>query len=410
MTPGIAGVRIALLGNTANCLLPLTVALREAGAHADLFVDEHAPLTGRPESADARLAEVEWVRRGPWLRPWSVLVPWWSPVVRELRGYDVLLVSGPGPVYAQWSGRPYLWWASGHDLTAAPFPFAFRHLYRARRRRLAAYPLALWQRRGARRAHDIWVQPFGPFQDAVERLRLTSPPVSKGYLPLIVDLDPDQEARAVPAEVSEVTDRMRSATLAVFHPSALRFVVDPAERRAGQWKGNDRMIEGFAAFVERTSADVVLVMPEIRSQRDLPHAKSMVERLGIGDHVVWARPPRPEGFTRAEMLALYEACDVVADEFAAGWFGYVALEGLAMGRPVISHVDANGMQQLYPHGHPFVSCVEPSAIADRLLELMDPRLREELGARGQAWIAQHHTREAASARYVSEVSAALRKR
>ena len=160
--------RIALVGNTVNCLLPVALALRDAGFDADLFVDDHAPSTSRPESVDPTLANVAWVRRGPWFPSASVLAPWWAPIVRELRGYDLLLVSGPGPVYAQWARRPYLWWASGHDLTAAPFPWAFRHLYRTWPRRLAAFPLALWQRRGARPVVEIWVQPFTPFRDAVQ--------------------------------------------------------------------------------------------------------------------------------------------------------------------------------------------------------------------------------------------------
>ena len=35
------------------------------------------------------------------------------------------------------------------------------------------------------------------------------------------------------------------------------------------------------------------------------------------------------------MVALYQAADVVADEFGVGWFGYVTLEGLACGRPAL---------------------------------------------------------------------------
>lgn len=408
MTEAAAPARVALVGNTANCLLPIALALREAGFDADLFVDEGAPLTGRPEAADPALATVPWVQRGPWFSRWSVVLPFRSPIVARLRAYDVVLVSGPGPVYAQWTGRPYLWWASGHDLTAAPFPWAFRALYRSWPRRLAAFPLAMWQRRGARRAREIWVQPFGPFEDAVRRLHLPSPPVSRTYLPLIVDLPaaaPVDESAA--PGLRAAVERMSSASLAVFHPTRLHLSVTQAERRAGQWKGNDRLLAGVAELVRRGHPDVVVVLPDIAGNRDVARARALVDELGIEAQVHWARPLDPGGFTRPEMVSLYEAADVVADEFAAGWFGFVALEGLAAGRPVISHLDERGMAALYPEGHPMLSCLEANEIADRLESLLDPARRAELGNAGRRWVTEHHSPDGARRRYVEAVSAAL---
>ncbi len=236
--------------------------------------------------------------------------------------------------------------------------------------------------------------------------------MSAGYLPLIVDVGAADVPALdeLPAEVVSVAARMRAAELAVFHPSSLRFRVSDAQRRAGQWKGNDRLIEGFAAFVHGRSTDAVLVMPEILSAADLPLAREIVAQLGIEDHVLWALPPRPEGFTRPEMLALYDACDVVADEFAAGWFGYVALEGLAVGRPVITHLDAGGMAQLYPDGHPFVTCGEPARSRPAWSTSSTAIGGARWATRARRGSPSTTHRDAARARYVAEVSRALRPR
>ena len=401
--------RVALLGNVANCLLPIALALREAGIHADLFVDDAAPAVSRPENVDRALASAAWIKRGRWFPAWSALVPWLSPVVRSLREYDLVVVSGAGPIYAQWSRRPWCWWVSGHDLTVAPFPWVFRSTYPTWRRRAAAFPLALWQRRAARRAHRIWVQPFAPFQEAIRQLQLSSPPVASAYLPLSVT--PGLVPPADPGpDLAAILDRMARADLAVFHPSRMMMDSSYPAQRSGQWKGNDRLLRGLAELsTRRPELDVVLVAVDSPSSRDTRRARALTSELGIDERVLWARPAASEAFDRSEMAAMYEASDVVAVEFASGWFGNVVLEGLAMGRPVVSGIDEDPMAVLYPSGHPIISAFEPAAIARALEDLVDPARRAEVGEAGLQWIEAHHTPAVTGRRYVSEVSAALRR-
>lgn len=402
--------RVALLGNVANCLLPMAVALRDGGFEADLLIDHDAPAVGRPENADPALADAPWIRRGRWFSRWAPITPWRTRVVGLLRTYDLVIVSGPGPIFAQWSGRPWCWFVSGADLTVTPFPWTFRDAFATWPRRLAAFPLALWQRRAARRADEIWVQPFAPIRDAVARLGLTTPPVSNRYLPLAVDVDelrPD-ESDPVPRGVESIIERMDAADLVVFHPSRLVMHPSAANVRSGQWKGNDRLLRALGILRAQGRSDgVLLVMPEILISRDVDEAKDLAQELEIEDQLLWARPPSGQAFTRAQMGHLYAHSDVVVDEFGTGWFGFVALEGLAMGIPVVSYVDEAVMAILYPDGHPIQSAFEPGEIADRLIELRDPARRAALGARGRRWVESHHAPSAVRERYVAAVTAAL---
>lgn len=405
-----APLRIAFLGNVANCLLPVALALREEGFDADLFVDDAAPSTARPDHADPTLANAPWIRRGPWFTARALLRPRRARVVRLLAGYDLVVVSGPGPVFAQFAGRPWCWWVSGADLTATPFPWAFRTAFSTRRRTWGAYPLAYWQRRAAPRAQEIWVQPFAPMREAIRRLGLTTPPVADRYLPLIVDADALREwaREPVPPSLRSITDRMDAAELVVFHPSRLVMSATAANRRSGQWKGNDRLLQGLAELRDRGQADrVLLVLPDAVASRDVTQAKALSLTLGVEDHVLWASPPTGDAFTRHEMAQLYAHSHVVADEFAAGWFGFVTLEACAIGRPVVSHLDEAAMAILYPEGHPMRTALEPAEIANRLHELRDPDLRAAVGAAGEAWVRAHHSSAAAKGRYVSAVRSAL---
>lgn len=400
--------RIALLGNVANCLVPVALALREAGITADLFVDDGAPQVATPENARPELRDAPWVRRGPWFPWWSALAPWRSPVVRALRSYDAVVVSGPGAMYAQFSGRPYGWWVSGHDLTAAPFPWAFRATYRSWSRRLAAFPLGAWQRRALRRARAVWVQPFAPFEEAIARLHLGSPPVRAEYLPLIVEGMAEPAPAAPDPALTPLLARMAAADLTVFHPSRMMLRSTPTTRRSGQWKGNDRLFEGVAELARRRpDVSVLVVVIDASMSPEVAAAQARIAQLGLAESVAWARPAGGASFSRPQMRELYAACDVVAVEFAAGWFGNVALEGLAMGRPVVSHLDAGAMARLYPAGHPMVSAGTTDEIASALEGLLDPVRRAELGEAGVAWVRRHHTLDAAGPRYVAAISATL---
>lgn len=401
--------RVALVGNVANCLLPIGLALREAGVEADLFVDEGAPATYRPEVARPDLAGATWVRYGRWLPAASALLPWRSPLVRALGAYDVIVASGPAPAVAQFAGRPVCWWVSGADLTVTPFPWAFRSIHIGWLRKLGAYPLAFWQRRALRRAAEIWVQPFVPFADAMQRLGLSGPRVSDRYLPLVVDVDDlDPERPSDPLEpVTAIEDRMARADLVVFQPSRILLDPTPSQRRAGQWKGTDVMLRGLHEHVRRGEGEGTLLVLVDLGSRDVAAAEALIRSLDIGDHVLWARPPRVGGFTRPEMRRLYAASHVVADEFAAGWFGFVTLEALSMARPVLSYVDERAMRRLYPDGHPIQSARTPSEIADQLTSLKDPALRAAIGAAGRAWAIAHHSPAGAGAAFVREISGAL---
>jgi glycosyltransferase involved in cell wall biosynthesis len=121
--------------------------------------------------------------------------------------------------------------------------------------------------------------------------------------------------------------------------------------------------------------------------------------------VLWLEPPRPEGFTRHELVQLYRVSDVVADDFGIGWFGAVALEGLATERPVVTYIDDAVMSTLYPW-HPMVSARTAADVADRLTELArDPELRREIGTEGRRWVEAFHSHDKAGEIYVSQILA-----
>ena len=199
---------------------------------------------------------------------------------------------------------------------------------------------------------------------------------------------------------------MVAADLAVLHPSRLVFNADERLRRTGQWKANDVLIRGFAQMVATGEvADPLLVMPDMGFSRDRAAAKALVDELGISEQVLWARPPHADAFPRHLLFDLYLAADVVGADFGVGWFGYVALEGLAAGKPVLNHLDVPAMAQLYPDGNPICEAATPDEVCAWLLALWrDPAQRARMGAEGRRWVVAHHSPDAAGARYVDALT------
>lgn len=397
-------VSVAFFGNVANTLFDIALALRdEPDLDAHLYVA--ATDTARPEDADPSVAGADWIHHGDWITPTSLLAPWRAPITEELARHDLVVVSGPGPIFGQWTGRPWCWWVSGGDLTVKPFPFTFWHRYPDLRHRLGEVVAGAWQRRAARRADQVWIQPFSPMTEAADRLRVPSQSISNEYFPLVIDVDAFRPDRPIGRPDDPTVRRMLAADLTVFHPSRLVMSDTPELRRTGQLKANDVLIEGFARFACSGVVETpLLVMPDSTMSADLEAAKRMVVDLGIEDFVLWATPPRPEGFPRHDLLDLYTAADVVADDFGIGWFGYVALEGLASGKPVVTHVDDAVMQILYDTPHPFCEAATPAAVA-RQLELLatDPAARATIARHGRDWVVANHSEARTRSRYVDTI-------
>lgn len=106
-----------------------------------------------------------------------------------------------------------------------------------------------------------------------------------------------------------------------------------------------------------------------------------------------------EGMSASDARARYERADVIADQFLIGAYALFAIEGMALGKPVVCRL-AGSLRPFHPEwaACPIVSA-DPDTLADTLRRLVtDPALRRELGARGPEYVRRHHSLEAVGAR------------
>jgi hypothetical protein len=118
----------------------------------------------------------------------------------------------------------------------------------------------------------------------------------------------------------------------------------------------------------------------------LKQAIQSLARSGIQFELVQVR-----GRSNAEVLRLMGEADIVADQFLIGWFGYTALEALAVGKVVLCYIRDPEML-LAPDECPLVSA-NPDTLERTLADLASWSLErfERLGRDGRRYVEKHYS-------------------
>ena len=110
-----------------------------------------------------------------------------------------------------------------------------------------------------------------------------------------------------------------------------------------------------------------------------------------------------ERVSNDEIRAKMEEVDIVADQLIIGWYAMFALEGMAMGKPVLCYL-RDDLKELYvtaglvePDEIPIVEC-RPSTVKETIERLYrDRETLGEIGRRSRAFVERHHSLDAVGA-------------
>jgi glycosyltransferase involved in cell wall biosynthesis len=134
---------------------------------------------------------------------------------------------------------------------------------------------------------------------------------------------------------------------------------------------------------------VVAHAPSDRAVKGTAHILQAVDRLR--HEGVPIRLELIEGVPRSHVLERLAYADVVVDQLLLGWYGGLAVEAMALGKPVLAHV-----REDEPEDNPFgpelpVMRATPVTVEDELRRLaLDAAGRRRLGLAGRAFVERHH--------------------
>jgi glycosyltransferase involved in cell wall biosynthesis len=131
---------------------------------------------------------------------------------------------------------------------------------------------------------------------------------------------------------------------------------------------------------------VVVHAPSSRRRKGTEHVVQACEQLDVELDIV-------EGIPHDEARRHYERADIVVDQLNAGWYGIFALEAMALGKPVLSYLRPEAVQETeraFGTQVPIVP-VTKETLRERIAELAaSADERRRIGASSRAYVERVH--------------------
>ncbi|HEV2903363.1 MAG TPA: glycosyltransferase, partial [Gaiellaceae bacterium] len=131
---------------------------------------------------------------------------------------------------------------------------------------------------------------------------------------------------------------------------------------------------------------IVLHAPSSRRRKGTEHVVAACEGLDVQLDIV-------EGLRHDEARRHYERADIVVDQLNAGWYGIFALEAMALGKPVLSYLRPEAVQETeraLDLEVPIVP-ITRETLRDRIAELAAaPEERRRIGAASRTYVERAH--------------------
>jgi glycosyltransferase involved in cell wall biosynthesis len=131
---------------------------------------------------------------------------------------------------------------------------------------------------------------------------------------------------------------------------------------------------------------VVVHAPSSRGRKGTEHVVAACKGLDVELDIV-------EGLRHDEARRRYERADIVVDQLNAGWYGIFALEAMALGKPVLSYLRPEAVQETERAlgvDVPIVP-VTKETLRDRIAELAEsPERRRQVGAASRGYVVRVH--------------------
>lgn len=329
-------MKILYVGNLANVGYYHVRELRKLNVDIDLLMEKNPLPTADPLLRDPTLIEYP-----NWIRFYDRKnFSWKIDILRIMREskYDLIHSHAELPIFASFSGKPFIAQTMGSDLSEMAFTNSLR---------------GVLLRRAYKKAKVVlYGTPDQP--PLLKQLKMKN----TIFLPLISDLSFFKPQKIV--------DEKFKDKFVIFHPASHIWDI----------KGNDIMIIAFSKFL-KINSHTILIM--VNWGKDKERSKELVKSLGIENNVLIL-----EQLGAKDLLYYYNICDVVADQFIQPGIGAIGIETLFCEKPLIIKCDESAYHGIYPEPIPLLNASTVEEILEKLKQSKDEKT-QLLAKKGKEW-------------------------
>lgn len=372
---------VAFVCNMNNHFFAAVRHVRERGVDAHLLLLNNESTHFHPSYDTFGLDYQAFTHTVDWGDPLQFSRAQASRLREDLAPYDKIVACGSVPAFVHKAGRkvdvfvPY-----GSDILELPF-YRLASPRRGAIRSLWQFPHA--QRVAIRGAEYIGGAGTPQFEEVLDRLDARGQRVR---VPIPPVYETDFNATVVDRYYTRSNwfaefDRIRRASdLLLFHHARH---IWHSHATPVSYKGNDKLIRGFAKFRERHK-DVRASLICIEYGLDVNASRRLAAELGVAEHVHWFPI-----MARKELMIGVSLCDISCGEFSVSWnFGGTIVEAMTMGKPLLHYRD----DSMYPVEElfPIMNAHSAEDIERGLTSyVVDPKPYQRIGQQAREWFLEH---------------------
>lgn len=399
-------MKVHLYGNTLNNSYNLTQFLRAKGIEAEMFLDNASPSAqDYPWWEDSNLTKdtlPDWIHYYPIKPNFHFPGKKFKALIEDFSKCDIALVCGFGPIIAQKAKIPYLFFSYGSDLNITAFwenlKAAFYNVLSFKKPKgiISLFLYSHLQKKALMNADRLAINMGYQVNNYLK-------PLGVDHKVLRMRLAWDTEKYKIPPN-PELTEKYKDYEVIYFMQARHTW-----KSIWNDWKGNDKFIKAFAAFVKDIKPNVRLVM--INKGPDLKESKELIKELEIESYVEWVEEMNKDGIRAYNSIPNV----VIVDQFwhdkwfvkfpgdierPAMGFGSGSVEAMSAGKPLIT---AFFDEDFYDgESPPILSAFTTEEIYHRLVESIEigEEGRRKLGTEGQVFVKKYHNWEIVTNLYI----------
>lgn len=257
--------------------------------------------------------------------------------------FDIIILMEDGPaVFSEFNERPKVFLSQGSDLQILPFLLeyhgvkeswgkSFLGLLESKKRRQHRFNVEYWrnsqerQRLGIRQCARLLCSPHQ--LPIVNKLKY--PKENVRTLPIL--MYSQYLAQVERGEVADLASQFSKYETVFFHPTRQMYL--PINNDI-YLKRNDQLIRGYAAYLNASRKESILLMIEKGRNEDIKASRDLISQLGLSDKVRWI-PEIPNRSLRSYFsLDNIVICDQFSENLAT--LGNIGREATYYGAPLIT--------------------------------------------------------------------------